>query len=758
MSIIDPSNPGLFSFFAPKVGSPGTYQSMEARRRIALQLLANSKKGYPRTIGEGLTAIGDAIGDRAVLNQLAQQESAYQQQAAAAAEGGIPAEARTPGPQSAAPPAPAPAQTSALTGPPLQTPVAAAELTPDEQAAGVVGSEANALDAAAPAVASTGRRFAPAVEAAIERSAAANNLDPRAMRTIASLESSGDPNSNFNRATQYKGLFQMGTRGSGSEWARYGQGGNPFDASANADAAGRLMAANRDAFTKAMGRPPTPAELYLVHQQGLGHFTRGMVTNAVGNLPAGARTPENMTTQGFRNWWTDRYNREAAKFGSADQAPAASPRDQIAARLVGGTPAAQPLTTADAEASYRLGDVTGMGTGDRGYSYAPTASLGRTGDVMSDAPPITGISANVGAAAADTVQQARDAIARARTPTPPPPPAAAPAPDVVSDIPPAPPAAGAQLAQAALPPEIPKAPMTGLPARPVPPAPPVRMPVESDFPMGADEKRGYQMRARGAAMGDPNIVQQGQSLIDFGARQRQQQLESAVRAYQDQVAAPGRELERQQRELELAKGKAFGGIDQAVLFRPIEESSKAVAGLPGAQTSIRQARDLADNMFTGSAAPTQLALKKMLASAGFPVDPKISGTEDFQASIKRIMTGLRPALVGNANISDADIRLVEGAAGGDIRMEKKSITDILGALERLNVGAAIGHQRKLEAVAGDDPQRQSVLFGAFGLPMESIVPRQAIELLRSQPTPEVMEQFNKKYRTPGLAQRILGGG
>jgi hypothetical protein len=123
VGILDPNDPNSSAFFATP---PGTYSAMESRRRLALQLLANSKKGYPTTIGQGLTAIGDAIGDRSVLSQLAGQEAEYAKTVGADAEAGIPAEARTPGPQSAAPASPAvSAAVAPIPSRPLASPLAA---------------------------------------------------------------------------------------------------------------------------------------------------------------------------------------------------------------------------------------------------------------------------------------------------------------------------------------------------------------------------------------------------------------------------------------------------------------------------------------------------------------------------------------------------------------------------------------------------------------------------------------------------------
>jgi hypothetical protein len=113
------------------------------------------------------------------------------------------------------------------------------------------------------------------VDQAIRDAAKAHNLDLNTMRSIASIESSMNPSSNANRSTQYKGLYQIGR----SEWARFGGGGNIYSARDNAMAAARMFSANRAQFRERYGRDPTDTELYMMHQQGFGFYTRGAMTN-----------------------------------------------------------------------------------------------------------------------------------------------------------------------------------------------------------------------------------------------------------------------------------------------------------------------------------------------------------------------------------------------------------------------------------------------------------------------------------------------
>jgi hypothetical protein len=60
------------SFFYPD-RAPATYQSLVMRRKIAEALLGK-RQPYPKNIGEGLAAVGEAIGNRAMLDRLAVDE------------------------------------------------------------------------------------------------------------------------------------------------------------------------------------------------------------------------------------------------------------------------------------------------------------------------------------------------------------------------------------------------------------------------------------------------------------------------------------------------------------------------------------------------------------------------------------------------------------------------------------------------------------------------------------------------------------
>lgn len=147
---------------------------------------------------------------------------------------------------------------------------------------------------------------------AIDDASRQYGLNPDTMRAIASIESDNSPGSNRNRATQYKGLFQIGR----DEWRRYGQGDiyNPRD---NAMAAARMLADHQTWFRERYGRNPSDAELYMMHQQGRGFFSRGAMTNIAGNRYPGMRGPQDRRS--FQQGWANELARRKMLLAAPEQ-------------------------------------------------------------------------------------------------------------------------------------------------------------------------------------------------------------------------------------------------------------------------------------------------------------------------------------------------------------------------------------------------------------------------------------------------------
>lgn len=63
---------GLFDFIqGADSSSPQSYNQMVLRQQIAKAMLSKRQQPYPKTVGEGLSAIGNSIGDLGMMNRMA---------------------------------------------------------------------------------------------------------------------------------------------------------------------------------------------------------------------------------------------------------------------------------------------------------------------------------------------------------------------------------------------------------------------------------------------------------------------------------------------------------------------------------------------------------------------------------------------------------------------------------------------------------------------------------------------------------------
>jgi hypothetical protein len=509
----------MFSFFG---NDPGGYGTMEMRRRIALQMMmGGGKKGYPKTLGEGLASIGDSLGEIGMMRALLAAQAKQDASSKATAEKIYGPGSTTAPTTESAPVTTPPVQTSSVDPaatesapvetPPVDTaaipaapsvgpdtahftpqnepliaapPTEAAEIgsdagsrlpatfaerfdavnpQPPKQAAVVPLVTAKEQPAAvlapkpmigeleggvetgpdnAPAFAKTSRipvtpdvasTTSPRADASVsqkvvdsEPGAGSAPIDDRLMHAVKMIESGGKPHAHTG---SYKGLYQL----SDSEFSRYGGQGDIYDPAENTRVAKLKLADERDELSRKLGRPVTPEEVYLAHQQGVGgataHLThpdqpawQSMASTGEGrqkgerwarqaiwiNVPDDMKSRfgsvDNITSQQFADLWREKYNRYA---GDGTQTASASPRDSVAAKMVANNvqppqPDAQDAVLSDVLAAREAKDAV----------YPQTASLGREGDVQSDAPPVGGmVGPATGNAIAATAAARRNGIA-----------------------------------------------------------------------------------------------------------------------------------------------------------------------------------------------------------------------------------------------------------------------------------------------------------------------------------------------------------
>lgn len=255
-------------------------------------------------------------------------------------------------------------------------------------------------------ISNRGRRMAfnPAVEEAIREASRRAGVPLSTMRAFATVESGGNPKA---QTGSYLGLFQL----SRDEFKRYGGSGNIFDPVANATAAANKFRVETGMFTQRYGRPPTTADLYMIHQQGWGGYQaharnpeapawQNMASTAEGrqkgpawakkaiwgNLPEAARrqfgSVDNVTSAGFMQWWNGRIARAGGTPDPLSSAP------QTAQAPVGRTtPVPPPMSQPGVGPSMPQAQAGPGMAGGMGPNMVPISPVAEAPTVTPMPPP-----------------------------------------------------------------------------------------------------------------------------------------------------------------------------------------------------------------------------------------------------------------------------------------------------------------------------------------------------------------------------------
>lgn len=191
--------------------------------------------------------------------------------------------------------------------------------------------------------AGAGAALSAPVNDAIRNAAGRYGVDPALLSRSAQIESSGDPNSNRDKPTKYKGLFNLDP----GEFAKYGPpGGDIYNANDNAMAAANKMKAEGAEFAGITGRQPSGFDHYMIHQQGVAGYAahianpnapawQNMLSTGEGrakgeawakaaiwgNIPdqykAGFGSVDNVTSRDFVGMWQAKFGAPAAAGASS---------------------------------------------------------------------------------------------------------------------------------------------------------------------------------------------------------------------------------------------------------------------------------------------------------------------------------------------------------------------------------------------------------------------------------------------------------
>jgi hypothetical protein len=255
--------------FAIDTAAGETPESVAKKREVAALMAARTFSKAPQNVGEGLNAIGQALIARTMMDN-----------ADAAQKAGLAGGADLYRSAFGSPAAPSF----------VATPPAAA--TPSMGATSIPAGEID-----------------PSLKDAINNVASVHpDIDPAYMTRLALVENGGKINGGSTLSSA-QGPFQF-LRGTAQQYGL----SNPNDPTASADAAARFTLDNRAALTNALGREPTPGELYLAHQQGAGGAIKLLradpnspVESVVGALAARNNAGNGLTTGQFVNKWTGKF-------------------------------------------------------------------------------------------------------------------------------------------------------------------------------------------------------------------------------------------------------------------------------------------------------------------------------------------------------------------------------------------------------------------------------------------------------------------
>lgn len=169
----------------------------------------------------------------------------------------------------------------------------------------------------------------------IRQAAMRYQQSPEAMLRVAQLESSLNPAA-ANPKSSARGLFQFIS----PTWKTYGNGADPLDAAANADAAARFTRDNVAIFRRAFNRDPSTGEIYLMHQQGP-HGALKLLQNP--DAPAVSLVGhdavrlnggnEAMTARDFANLWMRKADGAVPNTAAAPQNAPQTPQNVFSAPM-----------------------------------------------------------------------------------------------------------------------------------------------------------------------------------------------------------------------------------------------------------------------------------------------------------------------------------------------------------------------------------------------------------------------------------------
>jgi len=211
------------------------------------------------------------------------------------------------------------------------------------------------------------------------------------------------------------------------------------------------------------------------------------------------------------------------------------------------------------------------------------------------------------------------------------------------------------------------------------------------------------------------------------AELRKQEIELGSLPEQRRQEAVKRELENEQNARADAFAKQMGNLPkeavEAISNDYIKTKKPDVEVIAQAQTAIRNARAaLSQGAITGFGAEARINWSRLMGLMGYgDQGSDAANSQLFKSVMQPVINAQRRAAAGGTNISDADIRNAEKAAGADFTLDPRTLHHMLNILEDNNLEALKDYDAKSRVLFGTD--KNPAAQAAYGAPRYETEPQ-----------------------------------